>query len=43
MWEIAFEESMLDTHKNLIIHCPCKDLAEDLMEVLEEWCRMVRR
>ena len=42
MWEIAFEESMLDTHKNLIIHCPCKDLAEDLMEVLEKngvvWC-----
>ena len=42
MWEIAFEESMLDTHENLIIHCPCKDLAEDLMEVLEKngvvWC-----
>lgn len=42
MWETAFEESMLNTHKDLIIHCPSKDLSEDLMEVLERngvvWC-----
>lgn len=41
MWEMAFEESMLRTHENLIIHCPNEELAEVLMEVLErngvEW------
>ena len=36
MWETAFEESMLSTHKNIIIHCTNEDLAEILMEVLEK-------
>lgn len=35
MWDTPFEESMLGTHKNLIIHCPSKDLAVALMEILE--------
>lgn len=42
MWETVFEESMLRTHENLIIHCPSEELAEVLMEVLErngvKWC-----
>lgn len=42
MWETVFEEFMLHTHKNLIIHCPSEELAEALMEVLErngvKWC-----
>lgn len=42
MWETAFDESMLNTHKNLIIHCPYEELAEDLMKILERngvtWC-----
>lgn len=42
MWETAFDESMLNTHENLIIHCPYEELAEDLMKILERngvtWC-----
>lgn len=33
MWDVAFDESMLD--KNIIIHCPDKSLASELMEILE--------
>lgn len=42
MWETAFEESMLSTCRNLIIHCPNEKLVESLMEIFErngiEWC-----
>lgn len=42
MWGAAFEESMLDTCKNLTIHCPKEELAEDLMEIFQRngirWC-----
>lgn len=42
MWETAFEESMLDTYRNLIVHCPNEELAESLMEIFERngirWC-----
>lgn len=42
MWETAFEESMLNTCKNLIIHCPNEELVGSLMEIFErngiEWC-----
>lgn len=34
MWEVPFDESMLD--KSLIIHCPDKSLATELMELLEK-------
>lgn len=47
MWETVFEESMLYTHENLIIHCPSEELAEALMEVLErngvKWCGTSRQ
>lgn len=32
MWGVPFEESMLN--QNLIIHCPDRDLADELMEIL---------
>lgn len=35
MWEIPFDESMLNENQNLIIHCPDKSLADELMEILE--------
>lgn len=35
MWERDFDESMLSTYENIIIHCPTKDLAESLMVILE--------
>ena len=32
MWGVPFEESMLN--QNLIIHCPDRNLADELMEIL---------
>lgn len=42
MWDTTFDESMLNTCKNLIVHCPSEELVESLMEIFERngvrWC-----